>query len=115
MSAPNKYGVHNRLNLLESRCTALEQQNAELRTALWTALETKLNDKARVIRDSIKDGVDGKDGETIVGPQGIQGPAGDVLYVGPQEVKAAAQRLRAEKVLLRAKYQAALFSGNCRC
>ena len=54
MSAPNKYGVMNRLNLLESRCTALEQQNAELRTHLWTALETKINDKARLIQDEIK-------------------------------------------------------------
>jgi hypothetical protein len=114
MSAPNKYGVHNRLNLLESRCTALEQQNAELRTHFWTALETKTNDLKNVIQDSIripvdgipgKDGRDGVDGQSIVGPRGERG---DVLIVSESQLAAAVIALRRKMLEQRAAFIAVI-------
>jgi len=115
MANDTKYSVNGKLLDLASRLTALEKANAELRVHLWGALETKANDLKHVIQDSIRvpvDGARGKDGvDGATGPQGIQGQPGDLLYAGPEEVKAAADALRAEKVRLRAKYQAALFQA----
>lgn len=76
MAAPNKYGVHNRLNLLEARCEALEQQNAELRTYLATELKNAVADTVG------QTGAAGRDGASIVGPVG---PAGkDSTVPGPK-------------------------------
>jgi hypothetical protein len=76
MAAPNKYGVHNRLNLLEARCEALEQQNAELRTYLASELKNAVSDTVG------QTGAAGRDGASIVGPVG---PAGkDSTVPGPK-------------------------------
>jgi hypothetical protein len=100
MSGANKYTVHTRLAMLENAVTELKKENAELRTHLWTALETKANDLKNVIQDSIripqdgapgKDGRDGVDGQSIVGPVG---PRGDVLIPNESEAQAALKEAR---------------------
>jgi hypothetical protein len=107
----NKYGVINRLTLLESRCTALEQENAQLRAHLKGALETAIKDSENILQSaqaadfrqlaaafgkafsdlktSVKNGVDGKDGAP-----GPQGPRGDVLIVGESELADAVKAIR---------------------
>lgn len=88
MNGQNKYTVAQRLNGLESRCTALEAENKELRLHLAGHLETKINDAKNLIQDSIRvpaDGRDGRDGRDSTVP----GPRGEVLYVGPEELQAA--------------------------
>jgi hypothetical protein len=63
-------------------------------------------------------GVPGPQGpQGVPGPQGEKGERGDVLYVGPAEVQAAAERLRDEKkrwlaALLRAKMAAGALVGE---
>jgi hypothetical protein len=90
---PNKYGVHNRLALLENAVTELKRENAELRTHLWTALETKVNDLKNAIQDSIRipqDGAPGKDGrDGVDGATGPRGEQGDVLVI-PESAMAQA-------------------------
>ena len=109
MANSNKYAVAGRLNLLESRCTALEQENKALRTTLISELKTYVNDQANVIQDSIRvpvdgaPGRDGRDGQSIVGPQG---PPGSVLYIGPDEVAAEVKALRRKMLELRAAFLA---------
>jgi hypothetical protein len=102
MSGANKYTVHTRLAMLENAVTELKKENAELRTHLWTALETKANDLKNVIQDSIripqdgapgKDGRDGVNGQSIVGPKG---EAGDVLVIPESEMAKAVTKLRIE-------------------
>ena len=57
-------------------------------------------------------GETGAQGETgVQGPQGVQGEKGepgDILYVGPAEMKAAVKRLRTALVDQRAQFQAAM-------
>jgi hypothetical protein len=100
MNGQNKYTVAQRLNILESRCTALEAENKELRTHLAGQLETKINDAKNLIQDSIRvpadgapgrDGTNGVDGQSIVGPQG---PRGDACVIGSAEMAAAVIELR---------------------
>lgn len=114
MPTPNKYGVLNRLILLESRCTALEAENKELRLHLVGQLETKINDAKNVIQDSIRIPVDGKDGapgrdgvdgQSIVGPRG---EAGDVLVIGESEQAQAVLGLRRKLKMLHATFLARL-------
>jgi hypothetical protein len=101
MPAPNKYTVHTRLATLESRCTALEQENSQLRAHLAGQLETKINDAANTIQSaqqsdfrelqaSIRipqDGAPGRDG--VDGAVGPKGEAGDVTVIGESEMAKA--------------------------
>lgn len=114
MNGQNKYTVAQRLNILESRCTALEAENKELRTHLAGQLETKINDAKNLIQDSIRvpadgapgrDGTNGVDGQSIVGPQG---PRGDVLIVGESELAQAVIGLRRKLKEQHAKFIAVL-------
>lgn len=105
---PNKYSVHNRLSLLESRLAALDAENKNLRLWIEADLTSKLNGALTTIRDTVaadfrdlqasiripQDGKDGKDGESIVGPQGSKGERGDVSIVGDAELREAVQKLR---------------------
>jgi hypothetical protein len=104
---PNKYGVHNRLTLLESRCTALEAENKELRVHLKGALETAIGDAKHVIQAAIRipaDGKDGRDGRDSTVP----GPRGEVLYVGPEEMAQAVKDARRKLKEQHAKFIAVL-------
>ena len=58
----NRYGVHNRLALLENAVTELRKENADLRTHLAGALQTAVSDAKNVIQSSIRVPQDGKDG-----------------------------------------------------
>lgn len=114
MADPNKYGVHNRLALLENAVTELRKENADLRTHLAGALQTAVNDAKNVIQGSIRvpqDGNDGRDGVSIKGDQGERGPAGDVLYIGPDEVAEAVKKVRAELLTLRAAMLGRIVQG----
>lgn len=105
MANLTKYGVQNRLALLENAVTELRKENADLRIHLAGELATKINDAKNVIQDSIVpavDGKDGRDGVSVTGPQGIQGVPGDVCYVGPQGVAAAVAKVRAQLLAQRA-------------
>jgi len=51
--------------------------------------ETIIRENAELLRGAA--GRDGRDGAT-----GVQGPAGDVLYIGPAQVAAAVEEVRAE-------------------
>jgi hypothetical protein len=53
-----------------------------------------------------KDGKDGAPGEQ--GPQGEKGEPGDVTYIGPAELEAAVQKVRAELIAQRARFVAAV-------
>jgi hypothetical protein len=97
---PNKYGVHNRLALLENAVTELRNENAALRTHLAGKLETLVNDAKNIIQDSIripqdgapgKDGRDGVDGQSIVGPRG---EAGGVTVIPESEMAQAVVAMR---------------------
>jgi hypothetical protein len=55
-----------------------------------------------------RDGIDGKNGESIVGPRGEKGERGDVTFIGPEEVEAAVQKVRAELISQRAHFIAAV-------
>jgi len=58
-----------------------------------------------------KDGRDGKDGQSIIGPKGDRGDKGergDVLFVGPEEMKAAVERARNDLIQYRARFHAAI-------
>jgi hypothetical protein len=117
MAHPNKFTVHQRIGQLENAVTELRKENKELRVHLAGALQTAVNDAKNLIQGSIrvpadgKDGApgrDGVDGQSIVGPQG---PAGDVLYVGPDELQTAVSTIRAEMVHNRAKALAAIYQA----
>jgi hypothetical protein len=106
-SPPNKYGVANRLLLLENAVTELRKENKELRTHMVGALHTAINDAKNVIQDSIRvpvDGAPGRDGKD--GGTGPQGPPGDVLYIGPDEVAAEVKALRRKLLELRTAFLA---------
>jgi hypothetical protein len=106
MPAPNKYTVAQRLNVLESRCTALEQENSQLRAHLVGALQTAINDAANTIQSSQKsdfrelqasiripqDGAPGRDG--VDGAVGPKGEAGDVLVIAESEMAQAVKDAR---------------------
>ena len=120
MAGANKFTVHTRLATVESRLTALEQENSQLRAHLAGALQTAINDAANVIRSaqesdfrelkaSIRlpqDGRDGIDGAT--GAQGIQGERGDVLIVSESETAQAVIALRRKLKEQHAKFIAVL-------
>ena len=53
-----------------------------------------------------RDGVDGSPGP--IGPRGEKGDPGSVTYIGPAEVEAAVQSVRAELILQRARFLAAV-------
>lgn len=55
-----------------------------------------------------RDGIDGRDGQSIVGPRGEKGDPGDVTFIGPAEVEAAVQKVRAELIAQRARFLAAV-------
>jgi hypothetical protein len=59
-----------------------------------------------------KDGRDGVNGKSIVGPKGDKGDRGDVLYVGPDEIKAAAEQMRTERARIRAALWQAIADAN---
>jgi hypothetical protein len=52
-----------------------------------------------------RDGIDGKDGRSIVGPKG---DPGDVTFIGPAEVEAAVDKVKAELVARTARFKAAV-------
>jgi hypothetical protein len=120
MPAPNKYTVAGRLSVLESRCTALEQENSQLRAHLVGALQTAINDAANTIQSSQKsdfrelqasiripqDGAPGRDG--VDGAVGPKGEAGDVLIVGESELAQAVTALRIKIKQQHAKFIAVL-------
>jgi hypothetical protein len=101
MSGQNKYTVHTRLATLESRLTALEAENKELRTHLVGALQTAINDAKntsqsvqksdfRDLQASIRipqDGAPGRDG--VDGAVGPKGETGDVLVIPESEMAKA--------------------------
>jgi hypothetical protein len=100
MGNANKYTVHTRLGLLENAVTELKKENAELRVHLAGKLETLVNDAKNTIQDSIripvdgasgKDGRDGVDGHSIVGPKG---DTGNVLVIPESEMAKAVIALR---------------------
>jgi hypothetical protein len=125
-----KYGVQNRLSTLESRCTGLEQENAQLRAHLVGALQTAINDAKNHIQSaqaadfrelsaafdaafselkaSVKNGVDGKDGQSIVGPKGEQG---NVLLIGDSELAQAVLELRRKLKQQHATFLARIIEG----
>jgi hypothetical protein len=110
MNGQNKYTVAQRLNALESRCTALEAENKELRLHLAGHLETKINDAKNLIQDSIRvpaDGRDGRDGRDSTVP----GPRGAVLYVGPEEMQQAVTDARRKLKEHNATFLAHLIEG----
>jgi hypothetical protein len=100
MAGANKYTIATRITNLESRCTALEQENSQLRAHVTGALQTAINDAANTIQSaqaadfrelkaSIRipqDGAPGRDGQSIVGPKG---EAGDVLVIPESEMAQA--------------------------
>jgi hypothetical protein len=53
-----------------------------------------------------RDGVDGRDGEP--GPAGDKGERGDFAYIGAEEIKTAADKIRAEHLAHRARFRAAI-------
>jgi hypothetical protein len=53
-----------------------------------------------------RDGVDGSIGP--IGPRGEKGEPGSVTYIGPAELEAAVQKVRAELVLQKARFVAAV-------
>ena len=106
MKPENKYTVHSRLTNAESRLLALEQENKQLRQWVDGALTNKINDARNLIQDSIHQGVDGKDGQSIVGPQGPQGERGDVQYLTPEELNTEIKALRRKLLELRAAFLA---------
>jgi hypothetical protein len=106
----NRFTVHQRLAASEARLNTLEAENKQLRQWVLGELTSKINDAKNVIQDSIRVPQDGRDGKDSIVP-GPKGERGEVLYVDAATVKAAADALRAEKVRLRAKYQAAIFQA----
>jgi hypothetical protein len=125
MNGQNKYTVAQRLNVLESRCTALEQENSQLRAHLAGALQTAINDAANTIQSSQKSdfrelqasiripqdgapGRDGVDGQSIVGPKG---DAGDVLVIPESELAQAVLDLRRKLKEQHATFIARLIEG----
>jgi alpha-D-ribose 1-methylphosphonate 5-triphosphate synthase subunit PhnG len=97
MPPQNKYGVHNRLALLENAVTELKREKAILHTHLSGKLETLVNDAKNVIQDSIRVPQDGKDGiDGRAGATGPAGPRGDVLVIGESELADTVRKLRIE-------------------
>jgi hypothetical protein len=96
--ANNVYTVNGRLSQLENAVADLKRENSELRTHLWTALETKANDLRHFIQDSIRVPVDGRDGapgrDGVDGAHGIQGVRGDCTVPNESEIASALLVLR---------------------
>jgi hypothetical protein len=123
MNGQNKYTVAQRLNVLESRCTALEQENSQLRAHLTGALQTAINDAANTIQSSQKsdfrelqasiripqDGAPGRDG--VDGAVGPKGEAGDVTVIGESELAQAVLHLRRKLKEQHATFIAHLIEG----
>ena len=110
MNAP----VHSRLIALENAVKELRRENQELRVHLGGQLQNLVREATSTIQSSLrmphdgKDGRDGVDGQSIVGPQG---PAGDVLYIGPEEVAAEVKKVRAELLRVRAAFVGRILQG----
>jgi hypothetical protein len=112
-----KYTVNARLVDLQSRCTALEAENKELRVhlagrqeMLIGEAERRIQDELyatiRTLRESIKDGRDGVDGAT--GAQGAKGERGDCLIPNDNEVAASLLEIRQRHARFLATIQAAM-------
>jgi hypothetical protein len=113
-----KYGVANRLAALETSVTELRAENNALRAWVLAELGSKINDSHNVIQSAVacdfrelqasiripRDGADGKDGQSIVGPQG---PRGDCTIPNDSEVASALLALRRNhaRVLAKVKYE----------
>lgn len=63
--------------------------------------------KGKTIHVCSAGGRDGKD-SVVPGPQGPKGEPGNVLYVGPEELRAATEKARQELLSRRATVQAAI-------
>jgi hypothetical protein len=66
---------------LASRCSALEAANKALRLDIAEDLKSAIPAAQREIQDSVRDGVNGKDGVSIQGERGDKGIAGHVLTI----------------------------------
>jgi hypothetical protein len=102
----SKYSVNAKLLDLASRLTALEKENADLRVHLKGALQTAVHDAKNVVRDSVRGGIDGKDGKSIVGPKGETGEPGEVLWLNAadrSEVIRYTTQIRKEMLQLHAR------------
>src|SRR5271155_1803192 len=98
MPNANKFNVHQRLTALESEITSLHTEIKAQSAFQQGQLQNYLSDKSRELLDltkTIRSGEPGKDGASIVGPQGERGPAGDITVVGSVELQDAVDVLRA--------------------
>jgi hypothetical protein len=105
----NAYSANARIQELQARVLALETANKSLRSWVESELQTRIHDEQNHIQSAldvqfreeqatlaefksgIKDGVDGRDGQSIVGPRGERG---DVAVVTESELSEAVLRLR---------------------
>jgi len=114
MTSHNKYSVGTRLVDLENAVTELRRENREIRVHLGGQLQNLVREATSTIQASLRipqdgaPGRDGRDGQSIVGPQGERG---DVLYIGADEVEAAVKEVRAELLRLRAAVLGRIVQG----
>lgn len=100
----NILGNPDRIIALENAVKELRRETAELRVHLAGTLQTAINDAKHDIQASIRvpkdgapgrDGIDGKPGESIIGPQVL---AGSITVIGDAELRAAVNVLRQKQI-----------------
>jgi hypothetical protein len=93
-----------RLAELASRCSALEASNKALRLDMAEDLESVIPAAQREIQDSVRDGVNGKDGVSIQGARGDKGIAGNVLTITAKDKRGIQQYARLIRKTIRERH-----------